>query len=91
MAATMALQGRLLPQLFDNTALSHFLDGTIDVEADFEDLSKEMRYIIRKVPLYWHTYSLAWHSCFFSFVDVDLNVGQKRVTEKYMPSIGQRL
>ena len=52
MAATMALQGRLLPQLFDNTALSHFLDGTIDVEADFEDLSKEMRYIIRKVALY---------------------------------------
>ena len=42
----MALQGRLLPQS------SHFLDGTVDVEADFEDLAKEMRYIIRKVPLY---------------------------------------
>ena len=42
MAATMALQGRQLPQLFDNTALSHFLDGTIDVEADFEDLLKEL-------------------------------------------------
>ena len=52
MAATMALQGRLLPQLFDNTAVYHFLDGTVDVEADFVDSSKEKRYIIRKVPLY---------------------------------------
>ena len=52
MAATMALQGRLLPQLFDNTAVYHFLDGTVDVEADFVDSMKEKRYIIRKVPLY---------------------------------------
>ena len=45
---------RLLPQMFDNrpTAVWHYLDRAIDVETDFEDLPKEKRYIIRKVPLY---------------------------------------
>lgn len=52
MAATMALQGGLLPQLFDNTAVRYFLDGNIDVEADFEDLPEEKRNLIRKVLLY---------------------------------------
>ena len=55
-AATMALQGGLPPQLFDNKAVWYFLDRTIDMEADFEHLPKEKSHIIRRVLLYWLTY-----------------------------------
>ena len=50
-AATMALQGGLPSQLFDNTAVRYFLDRTIYMEGDFEHLPKEKSHIIRKAML----------------------------------------
>lgn len=49
MAATMALQGGLLPQMFDTTSVRYFLDSSIDVVADYKDLPGVKRDIIQKV------------------------------------------
>lgn len=49
MLSTMTIQGGLLPQVFDSTAVNYLLKCAINIEADMQDLPKSKLEALTKV------------------------------------------